>query len=76
MTKCILVILAHLYMQIHWPELLGLDSNVKHVMNITDVDDKTIHRSQELYPNVEPKEALVKLTKDYEAKFKTDISKN
>lgn len=54
---------------------LRLDSNVKHVMNITDVDDKTIHRSQELYPNVEPKEALVKLTKDYEAKFKTDISR-
>jgi len=54
---------------------LKLKSRVKHVMNITDVDDKTIKRSQELYPHDEPKGALAKLTKDYEAKFKSDISK-
>jgi cysteinyl-tRNA synthetase len=54
---------------------LRLRYRVNHVMNITDVDDKTIRRSQELYPSINPKEALSKLTKDYETEFKTDISK-
>lgn len=40
---------------------------VNHVMNITDVDDKTIRRS------AGEKEAFVKLTKDYEDKFWYDI---
>jgi cysteinyl-tRNA synthetase len=35
---------------------------VEHVMNITDIDDKTVGRSRELYPGMEPKEALKKLT--------------
>ncbi|HEY5268076.1 MAG TPA: class I tRNA ligase family protein, partial [Candidatus Saccharimonadales bacterium] len=48
---------------------------VKHVMNITDVDDKTISRSHGLYPELDPKQALNKLTKDYETKFKSDISR-
>lgn len=46
---------------------------VKHVMNITDVDDKTIRRSQELYPDLEPKEALQKLTRECEASFLADM---
>ena len=48
---------------------------VQHVMNITDVDDKTISRSQELYPKLSPKDALSKLSKDYEIKFKQDLVK-
>ncbi|MEI6755394.1 MAG: cysteine--tRNA ligase [bacterium] len=38
------------------------DYKVKHVMNFTDIDDKTIKRSSELYPNLSPEEALLKLT--------------
>jgi cysteinyl-tRNA synthetase len=47
--------------------------NVRHVMNFTDVDDKTIRNSQELYPNLEPKAALEKLTRHYEDIFKQDM---
>lgn len=47
--------------------------NVKHVMNFTDVDDKTIKRSHEKYPELEPKEALHKLTREYEEIFKKDM---
>jgi len=49
--------------------------NVKHVMNYTDVDDKTIKRSQEKYPDLEPKEALAKLTKEYKELFLSDMAK-
>jgi cysteinyl-tRNA synthetase len=55
--------------------VLRLDYRVKHVMNITDVDDKTIRRSQKHYPTLDPKQALSKLTKEYEDKFKADIAK-
>ncbi len=47
--------------------------NVKHVMNFTDVDDKTIKRSQEKYPNLSPLDALHKLTRDFEEIFKQDM---
>ncbi len=47
---------------------------VKHVMNFTDVDDKTIKRSREKYPHLDPKEALHKLTREYEEIFKTDMA--
>ncbi|HMH31121.1 MAG TPA: cysteine--tRNA ligase, partial [Methylomirabilota bacterium] len=42
--------------------LLAKGLKVNHVVNYTDVDDKTIKRSQEKYPEVEPLEALTKLT--------------
>ncbi len=48
---------------------------VKHVMNYTDVDDKTIKRSQEKYPDLEPKEALRKLTDEYKELFLDDMQK-
>lgn len=48
---------------------------VTHVMNYTDVDDKTIKRSSEKYPDLEPKEALKKLTDEYIALFQEDIKK-
>lgn len=46
---------------------------VEHVMNLTDVDDKTIRASQEKYPNLEPTEALKKLTSHYQEIFLNDM---
>lgn len=46
---------------------------VHHVMNFTDVDDKTIKRSQEKYPDLDPKDALKKLTDEYIEIFKKDM---
>lgn len=48
------------------------DYDVKHVMNITDVDDKTIKRSHQKYPTDEPSMALDKLTDEYEKIFYKD----
>ena len=45
----------------------------KHVMNFTDVDDKTIKRSHEQYADLEPMEALQKLTSEYSAIFLEDM---
>lgn len=55
--------------------LAANELSVKHVMNFTDVDDKTIRRSQETYPDIEPKEALQKLTEHYSDIFLRDIAK-
>lgn len=49
---------------------------VKHVMNITDIDDKTIRDSKIDYPDLKPKEALNKLTSKYTDVFKNDIEKS
>ncbi len=48
---------------------------VNWIMNITDVDDKTIRDSKKDYPDLEPKEALVKFTKKYEKAFWEDLKK-
>lgn len=53
--------------------LAAQDLNVEHVMNFTDVDDKTIRRSQERYPQEEPLAALQKLTREYEEIFLDDM---
>ncbi len=47
----------------------------KHVMNYTDVDDKTIRRSRERYPDLEPREALRKLTDTYIELFLADMKR-
>lgn len=47
----------------------------KHVMNITDVDDKTIRISQEKYPELEPNEALRKTTDEISQQFFADFSR-
>ncbi len=47
---------------------------VKHVMNFTDVDDKTIRRSHEEFPDDEPREALRKSTEHYGDIFMHDIA--
>ncbi len=41
----------------------------RHVMNFTDVDDKTIRDSAIKYPDITPEEALTKLTRHYETIF-------
>lgn len=47
--------------------------DVQHVMNFTDVDDKTIRRSAEKYPHESPEEALKILTKEYSDIFIRDM---
>ncbi len=49
------------------------DWHVKHVMNFTDVDDKTIRRSREMYPELDGHAALTKLTKQYGELFLEDM---
>lgn len=51
------------------------DYEVKHVMNYTDVDDKTVGRSQEKYPDKNPEEALSTLTNEYIKLFLDDVNK-
>lgn len=53
--------------------IAGHGSSVKHVMNFTDVDDKTIKRSQETYPDMEAQAALSRLTKEYSDLFLEDM---
>ena len=48
--------------------------NVRHVMNYTDVDDKTIRRSAEKYPNEDPKTALKNLADTYIEVFLEDMT--
>jgi len=48
---------------------------ITHAMNYTDVDDKTIRRSRERYPDEDPNVALRKLTDEYIAIFLHDMSR-
>ena len=52
----------------------ALGYNVKHVMNFTDVDDKTIQRSRETYADLDPMDALRKLTTHYGELFLEDMN--
>jgi cysteinyl-tRNA synthetase len=47
--------------------------HVFHAMNYTDVDDKTIRRSHERYPDDDPKTALYQLTNEYIERFRSDM---
>lgn len=49
------------------------DLRATHVMNFTDVDDKTIRRSREEYPELDPMAALKKLTIKYSDLFLEDM---
>ena len=51
------------------------EHNVTLVMNYTDVDDKSIRNSLETYPELEPREALEKLTTHYTGLFLEDMKK-
>jgi cysteinyl-tRNA synthetase len=53
--------------------LAGYD--VQHVMNYTDVDDKTIRRSREQFPDDDPEAALKKLTDKYIQLFNDDMER-
>lgn len=55
--------------------LISSGYQVTQVMNYTDVDDKTIKRSHEKYPNEDPNTALEKLTSEEISHFNTDITK-
>ncbi|GAC1572522.1 MAG: cysteine--tRNA ligase [Candidatus Saccharimonadales bacterium] len=46
---------------------------VNHVMNFTDVDDKTIRRSREQYPELDARKALFTLTEKYQEIFLQDM---
>ena len=48
--------------------------DLKSVMNITDIDDKTIKKSQTEYPHLEPMAALLKSTRHYEQIFLDDLA--
>ena len=54
-------------------EISGI--KIKHVMNTTDVDDKTIKRSLAEHPDIEPKEALKLTTRKFEEIFIDDSKK-
>lgn len=56
--------------------VLSLDGQkVKQVMNYTDVDDKTIRRSREQFPDAEPAQGLRQLTDKYIEIFLDDMRK-
>lgn len=52
---------------------LSSQYNVQHVMNLTDIDDKTVRDSAIKHPDLSPMEALLKLTRYYEAVFLEDM---
>lgn len=54
--------------------LIASDYSVKHLMNFTDVDDKTIARSLEEYPKLDAEEALHKLTSHFSGLFLGDMT--
>lgn len=51
--------------------LAGFETD--HVMNFTDVDDKTIRDSAINYPDLDPHNALTKLTRHYENIFQSEM---
>lgn len=53
--------------------IMASGHSLKHVMNFTDVDDKTIKRSQEKHPHHEAMQALLNLTKEYGEIFLNDM---
>lgn len=51
------------------------ETRIKWVMNITDVDDKTIRDSKVKYSELDPNKALKKFTAEYEKYFWEDMKK-
>lgn len=66
---------AFIYADLLRRALVSASYDVTAVMNITDVDDKTIRDSKRDYPDLEPMEALKKLTEKYKAVFKEDTER-
>src|SRR5688500_7532969 len=51
---------------------VGFDT--KHVMNLTDVDDKTIARSRQEFGELDPRGALQQLSNKYTEVFMADVA--
>lgn len=64
---------AFIYADVLRRTLNAAGYETRHVMNFTDVDDKTIRRSKERYPDMAPEEALKKLTVEYSDIFLADM---
>lgn len=60
---------SYIYADILRRTLKAAGYDVQHIMNFTDVDDKTIRDSKKDYPDDEPMTALHKLTDHYEQVF-------
>ncbi|MDO4271765.1 MAG: class I tRNA ligase family protein, partial [Candidatus Saccharibacteria bacterium] len=65
---------SYIYADILRRTLKNAGYSVKHVMNITDVDDKTIRDSRTEYPSDDPMVALTKLTDHYEQIFMSEMT--
>lgn len=66
---------AFIYADLLRCTLVASGYQVTAIMNITDVDDKTIRDSKRDYPELDPMEALQKLTRKYEEVFKADVAR-
>lgn len=66
---------AYLFADVLARTLKHNDLKINWVMNITDVDDKTIKGSKKEYANLNPKQALKKFTRHYEKLFWQDLKK-
>lgn len=66
---------AFIYADLLRRVLTAAGYNVKAVMNITDVDDKTIRDSKRDYPEEDPMTALGLLTRKYEKIFIEDVKR-
>ena len=60
---------SYIYADLLRRTLKGAGYAVKHVMNFTDVDDKTIRDSKTFNPNANPMQALMEFTAKYEQIF-------
>lgn len=64
---------SYIYADILHRALAANGYQVKHVMNFTDVDDKTIRDSKAKYPNDDPMERLKRFTEHYEMVFLNEM---
>lgn len=65
---------SYIYADILHRALVACGYDVKHVMNFTDVDDKTIRDSRVSYPDMAPMERLMKFTRHYERVFLSEMA--
>lgn len=65
---------SYIYADILRRTLKAAGYDTKHVMNFTDIDDKTIRDSRAKYPDDEPMVALTKLTTHYEKVFLDEMT--
>jgi cysteinyl-tRNA synthetase len=66
---------AYMFADVLKKVLLYNNFQVKHIMNLTDVDDKTIKNSKLEFPEMDPMLALKKFTTRYSEAFLQDLEK-